>query len=872
MAYTTRSSRRRKKESFPRRILRFLFSPLIIAPALLLCLVGVGVLVHYYYKYSDLIDRGLRGDVFVRASGIYAAPLSMAAGDGTGSGDLVAYLKRIGYLEKGSTKNEKRGQYTVRGGSVEVYPGADANADGERMYRNLRVNFAKDGIQSITDLDNREQLSHTLIQPELISSVITQNREKRKIIDYKDLPQNLIDAITLMEDRKFFEHPGVNWRTIIRAFVRNYEEGSIREGGSTITQQLVKNFWLTQERTYKRKLAEAYMSVILETRLTKEQIMAMYCNQIYLGQRSGFSIQGFGEAARSYFNKDISQLNLPESALLGGIIRSPNRYTPIKHPDTAVERRNFVIEEMCKAGKITRAEADKAKDAPLGVNAKGGGLDVTDAPYFVDYLMRQLESQYDSDPEALKSLRIYSTLDLGLQRAAYQAVSKHMGAIEKVLGKRKGGTAGLQAALVAMNPKTGEVLAMIGGRDYATSQLNRATEAKRQPGSVFKPFVYAEALNSAYEYGDVITPATMFMDEPKTFTYGFGEEYKPGNFGDSYLHKEITLRDALVTSKNVITVELAERIGISRIARLAEKAGLSRPPSYPSMALGVGEATPLQMASAYTMFANNGRRVAPVLYKRIVNSTGTTVSSITADSREVITPQIAYVMTSMMQDVLDRGTGTRVRQMGFRGMAAGKTGSSRDGWFVGYTPNLVCAVWVGFDDNSDLGLTGGNSAAPIWGEFMLRALRLRPDLGGEFTDPGDITKVDIDPTTGLVAQADAQGIRHELFIHGTEPAEAKEEIRPEDEQSPASEPARESGTVPGLAQTKRPRVVTSEISAASLATVPENPPTGLVGIEVCETSGLLPVSGLCKRTVMRGFRLGREPRDFCSAVLHKRNP
>jgi penicillin-binding protein 1B len=869
MAYVTRSSRRKKKETLTRRFFRLIFSPLILAPVLLLALVGMGVLAHYYYKYAELIDRGLRGEAFVRASGIYAAPMNLFTGSGLNSGELVTHLKRLGYLEKGTTKNEKRGQYAVRGGAVEIYPGSDAIIDGEKAYRNLRVSFSREGILGISDLESRASLERAQLEPELISSVITQNREKRKVIEYKDLPENLVDAITTIEDRQFFEHPGVNWRSIVRALIRNYEEGSIREGGSTITQQLVKNFWLTQEKSYKRKLAEAYMSIILETRLSKEQIMAMYCNLAYQGQRGSFSINGFGESSRAYFDKDISQLALPEAALLAGIIRNPNYYSPIKHPDRARTRRDLVLEKMVEYSKITRAEADKAKTAPLGIKAAGGRLDITDAPYFVDYLTRQIESQVESDTGTLKSLRIFSTLDLGLQRAAYQAVSKHMGAVEKALSRRKGGTAGLQAALVAMNAKTGEVLALIGGRDYATSQLNRATEAKRQPGSVFKPFVYAEALSSAYEFGDVITPATMFMDAPKTFSYSFGEEYKPGNFGDTYENKPLTLRDALVKSKNVITVELAERVGLGRIARLAEKAGLPRPPTYPSMALGVGEATPLQMASAYTIFASNGRRVAPILYRRVVNSTGSTITQNNADTREVITPQVAYVMTSMMQDVLDRGTGARVRQMGFTRTAAGKTGSSRDGWFVGYTPNLVCAVWVGFDDNSDLGLTGGNSAAPIWAEFMLKALQMRPDLGGDFTDPGDINTVDIDPTTGMIAAADALNVRHELFIRGTEPGGAENE-KPETDQPPSDDPPRESDSDPK--PTPTPRVITADNSGASVVMAADRPKTGLVALEICEVSGQLPLSGLCKRTVMRGFAIGREPKDFCESSRHRRRP
>ncbi|HYE74422.1 MAG TPA: transglycosylase domain-containing protein, partial [Blastocatellia bacterium] len=501
--------------------------------------------------------------IFVRSSGIYSAPLEVRTGSSLKAGELVAYLKRIGYLERGSSQNENRGQYAVRGNTVEIYPGTDAVIDGEQAFHKLKISFAASGVQSITDLSNREQLPKAEVEPELISSIINQEREKRKIIDYKDLPQSLIDALVVIEDRQFFEHPGVNWRAIIRAFVRNYQSGETREGGSTITQQLVKNFFLKPEKTLKRKLAEAYISILLEHRLSKEEIMTMYCNQIYLGQRGGFSINGFGEAARSYFDKDISQLTIAESAMLVGIVRSPNHYAPFKHPDRAKDRRDFVIEAMVEAEKITRAEADKAKASSLGVKSVSGRLNTSDAPYFVDYLTKYVENNFDPNTESLRSLRIYSTIDSGLQQAAYQAVTKHMAAIDKMFAKRKGGTAGLQAALVAMNAKTGEVLAMVGGRDYATSQLNRATEAKRQPGSVFKPFVYATALQTAEGYGsDVITPATMFLDAPRTFDSG-GKEYNPGNFGDTYTNKYMTLRDALVTSKNVITVELAERVGLS---------------------------------------------------------------------------------------------------------------------------------------------------------------------------------------------------------------------------------------------------------------------------------------------------------------------
>lgn len=851
-------------DSFLRRFFGFLFSRYMLVPLFLLGLVAVGVLYYYYERYTALIDAGLSGDIFVRSSGIYAAPMPIRAGGSLKQSELIAHLKRIGYLERGTTKNEKRGQYAVRSNIVEIQPGTDAVIDGEKAFRPLRVLFGGNGIQSLSDLKTSEQLSVAELEPEMISSIINQDREKRKNIEFKDLPEQLVEAICLIEDQQFFEHYGVNWRGILRAFIRNTEEGRITGGGSSITSQLVKNFFLTKEQTYKRKLSEAYIAILLERRLTKEQIFAMYCNIAYLGQRAGFSINGFGEAARSYFDKDISQLTLAESCLLAGIIRSPNHYAPFKYPDRAKDRRDFVIQTMLDEGKITAGEAARAKAAPLGLKSSSGGrLDVSEAPYFVDYLMKHIERNYGDGTNSTKSLRFYSTIDLELQRAAYQAVTKQMAHLEKVYVKRKGGVEGLQAALVAMNAKTGEVLAMIGGKDYQASQFNRAAEAKRQPGSVFKPFVYATAINTAEYGGDVITPATLFMDAAKTFTYGFGEEYTPGNFGDTFSNKNITVRDALVFSKNVVTVELAERVGFSEIARLAEKAGLPRPPTYPSMALGVAEASPLQIASAYTMFANQGRRIGPTPLRRVTSATGATIDSPPKDSRQVLTPQVAYVMTSLMQDVLNRGTGARVRQMGFKATAAGKTGSSRDGWFAGYTPNLVCAVYVGFDDNADLKMTGGEAAAPIWAEFMARALALRPELGGEFSDPGGLVEVDIDPSTGLLAKNGAPNPRHELFIQGTEPGDKppsdEEEKDPAAPESPKSDP-------PETKPSDRPRRINDPTAPE---TANERARANTASFEICLDSGLLPIDNLCTRTARRRFQLGEEPHQFCSAKAHK---
>jgi penicillin-binding protein 1B len=792
-------------------------SKVVLAPFIIISLLLIGFLYYYYTRYSAIIDAGLRGDIFVRSSGIYAAPLNLRSGSGVTLNGLIAHLRNVGYLERSAAElanNDRKGKYAVHGASVDIFPGSDGVIDSARAYDNIRVTFGRGGetIQNITDLDNGQQLPRAQVEPELISSVVNQEREKRKIIEFKDLPQSLVDAITSVEDRAFFDHSGINWRGVLRALMVDYQAGELKEGGSSITQQLVKSFFLNPEKSWKRKLSEAYMAVILEQRLTKQEVMAMYCNQIYLGQRGGFSINGFGEAARAYFGKDVSHLDMDESALLAGIIRSPNYYSPYSHQDRALQRRNKVLDIMVEAERLTADQAEAAKKRDLGLTSRSG-LDSTDAPYFIDYLTRQLEREYDDRAGSLRSLRIYSTIDLDLQHAAYQAVYKYMANVDKMLAKRRGGTAGLQAALVAMNSKTGEIVAMVGGRDYALSQLNRATDAKRQPGSIFKPFVYAAALSAgADENNHPITPATTFMDEPRTFDLGNGQVYNPGNFGDKYDYHAVTVRDALVYSKNVIAVQVTEAIGFRPIQQLCERAGLTRVPAVTSVALGVGEATPLQMTSAYSSFSNGGRRVLPIAIRRVTSKDGKSLWESKTETREVMSPQVAYVMTSMMQDVIDRGTGTRVRQMGFHATAAGKTGSSRDGWFAGYTPNLVCIVWVGFDNNDNLGLTGGVVAAPIWTEFMARALRLRPELGGDFEDPGGIVAYEIDPLTGAIASG-SPNARRELFIQGTNPGDGS----PPPE-SPAHDPDRASPNPPTA---PNPPILEDENKTPRPAPIPE---------------------------------------------------
>ncbi len=749
-----------------RRIFRLIFNPFTISIGLILLLGGFLTLTYFWFEYSDRVDLLLRGEVFTRTAGIYSAPKTLRTGENISLEDLTAYLKSAGYIEKNNRADAARSRYKIEENKIEIEPGKTALIDNKKTFPALSVEFKRDrkSVVSIIDKEVGKQVKQTLIEPKILSSIAAEGDGKRKVVTFQDLPPHLIKAITVTEDRAFFEHYGVNFRGIARSLWRRYESDEnspiARQGGSSITQQLVKNLLLSNDPTIERKLKEAYMSVILETRLTKEEIFTLYANQIYLGQQMGTSIYGVGEAANDYFGKDVSALNLAESAFIAGIIRSPNRYNPYKNLEKVTERRNQVLDSMLEADTISSEQAFEAKNTPLELYRISSQRDLQGMQYFSQYAVEELP-KFVNDPEALGHLRVYTTIDPDLQKAAYEIINKRLEKLDKYFPKKPKGN--LQAALVAIKPKTGEIVAMVGGRDFLKTQFNRATDAQRQPGSVFKPFVYASAINTTYDASPrVITAATVFKDERKVFTFG-NDTYSPNNYGDTFSNQEITVRDALVKSKNVITVDLAMELNIGKVMNFAHKAGLPKvEKAYPSMALGTSEATPLQIATAYTIFANLGDRVSPLPISRVTNGEGTTVVSPVAEKKNVLRPDVAYIMDDMMKDVINRGTAYEAQAWGFKNVAgktafAGKTGTSRDGWFAGFTPELVIVVYVGFDDGSDLGIKGSDSAMPIWADFMREALNEHPEWNGDWQMPETIRKAEIDARNGTLIRELSNG-------------------------------------------------------------------------------------------------------------------
>lgn len=902
---------------FFRRLLRFVFNPVTALTSLLVVLIAFLTLTYFWFEYSDRIDLLLKGgDVFTRSAGIYSAPKTLKSGENISLEDLSDYLKSAGYIEKNSQADASRSRYKVDNDSIEIEPGNTATIDGQKTFPSLLVEFKKDrkSVASITNEDENVETKEARLEPKILSSIAAEGDGRRKAVAFNDLPPVLVKAVTVTEDRAFFEHYGVNFRGIARAAWRRYEGDDnsplANQGGSSITQQLVKNLLLSNEQTIERKVKEAYMSFILETRLSKEEIFTLYANQIYLGQQTGVAIYGVGEAANAYFGKDVSQLTLPEAALIAGIIRSPNRYNPFKNTEKVTDRRNQVLDSMLEAGAISASQAEQAKRAPVVLNKITSGKELLGMPYFSQYAVEEVPKVV-SDPEALQHLRVYTTIDPDLQKAAYEIVNKRLEKLDKYFPKKP--KASLQAALIAIRPKTGEIVAMVGGRDFLETQFNRATSAQRQPGSVFKPFVYAAALNTAYEpNARVITPATMFKDEKKTFTFG-SETYAPNNYGDYFSNQDITVRDALVKSKNVITVDIGMELNIGKVMNFAAKAGFPKvEKAYPSMALGTAEATPLQVASAYTVFANLGDKVSPLAINRVTNGEGKTVVAPTAEKKNVLRPDVAYIMDDIMKDVINRGTAAEAQAWGFKNVAgkaafAGKTGTSRDGWFAGFTPEIVCVVYVGFDDGSDLGMKGSDSAMPIWADFMRETLSQHPEWNGDWQIPDSVQKAEIDTRNGklirqltgvpeeiamtsppvptpnnsvpdidtpippiasepkniYVTDVPAEFRRTELFVAGTMPNKA---LLPSDEVNLLDEAALETNPRPSAtpfvsweeAQQMQNEKRTSSDAGATTSEAEQN-----VTIMTCDLTGMRATVN-CPYKHPQIFNLGAEPKEFCT--------
>ena len=741
----------------------------------------VGFFAYWYVKYDRIIEQRFRGPVFATSAKIFAAPEVVRVGSKNTVSEIAAELRHAGYTEK---EGESRlGSYLLHPGSIEILPGPESYHSPEAATITVTS-----GVVSSVNSRSAGELAAYELEPQLLTSLFdAEQRSKRQLVKYDDIPKVMVEAVTSIEDRRFFQHNGVNFMRLVEAAWIDFTHQRHQQGGSTITMQLSRAFFLSPEKTFRRKLIEMLIAVELEQKFSKQQIFEFYANRVDLGQRGSFTISGLAEGSRSYFNKDLKDITLPEAALLAGLIQAPSYLSPYRHPERALERRNTVIEAMVDTHAITREQADKAKAMPLKLAPPN--VEASDAPYFVDMVRDTIVNKLNEHEVNEQEYRIYTTLDPALQRDAAQAVEIGIKLVDdqvtkmrtkKVkVGKNKFEstvTPGPQAqvALIAMDPHTGEIKALVGGRNYGTSQLNHAL-AKRPTGSIFKPFVYAAALNTAVDGSTaVITPASTVSDQPSTFAYG-DQIYEPRNYKEEY-HGDVTLRYALALSLNNATVKLAEEVGYDKVAALAKSAGIASVKATPAMALGAYDATPVDMTSAYTAFANGGVKLSPIFVNSVRNAKGDVVLNLGTEKSQVLDPRIAFVMTNMLEGVMNFGTAYGVRQRGFTAPAAGKTGSSHDGWFAGYTSNLLCIVWVGYDDYSDIRLSGAQTAAPIWAEFMKKAVTLPAYSDVKpFTQPEGVIDVQLDKITNRLATPTCTDDYTIAFVAGTEPHDTCEQ-------------------------------------------------------------------------------------------------
>ena len=754
------TNQRRRSGGLLRSVLRF-----FVVVLLFVALVGAGVFAFFYQKYQSVVDDRLAaGPLFASVAQIYAAPQEVRVGQHLSVASMAAALRSAGY-----NGNPELGTFEVRQDAILIKPGAQSfhSTDG------ATIATADGQVASIT-AENGAALAAYELEPQLITALSEdKNRTKRRLVTFREIPPRLVQAVTAIEDRRFFEHGGVNYLRIARCAEEDILTHQKECGGSTLTMQLARGFFLSPEKKFARKLREIMITFQLESRFSKQQIFEMYANQINLGQRGSFAINGFGEAAQAFFGKDLSQLDTAECAMLAGIIQSPNRLNPYRHRDRAMERRNVVLESMVETGALTEAEAVRAKAEPIRLAPRN--VDASEAPYFIDLVHEQLVQRL-GDELPRQSLRIYTSLDPQLQRAASEAVEAGMRNVDELVrkahGKKPGPIPYPQVALVALNPHTGQILALVGGRDYGDSQLDHAT-AERPTGSTFKPFVYATAFNTSLNGTSLdsgpFTALTRIDDDPQDFGTN-GQSYVPGNFVKGEFPGMVTAADALAHSLNIATIALARTVGYENVAALARSAGIVSARATPSVAIGTYGATPIDLAGAYTVFANGGVHLKPWMLASVRNPAGDIVADFTPQASQVLDPRMAYLTQSLMQGVVDRGTAAVVRKLGFTAPAAGKTGTEHDSWFAGYTSNLICIVWIGNDDYTDVKLQGALAAAPIWAEFMKRAVLL-PQYSDfhEFTKPDGVTNVRIDKVSNLPADSNCPNDYTAAFLDGTIP-------------------------------------------------------------------------------------------------------
>lgn len=699
-------------------------------------------------------------------SRVYSDIFYLFPGQGISPQRVEEKLKRLAY-KRVFASVKSAGEFSRRGSELQIYLHNFSYPSEEFAGFPVRLLFDEGHLKRLESIETGEGIKTLKLEPELIASIFDEKMEDRTVVSLEEIPEELTQAVVAIEDERFYSHYGVDPIAILRAVLVDLLHLKLVQGGSTLTQQLVKNFFLTQKKSFVRKFNELWMALLLERRFTKEEILEAYLNEIYFGQKGPVSVAGVQEAAALYFSKNASQLTLAESALLAGLIRAPGLYSPFRNLANAYDRRNFVLKTMYEKEIISESEFRKAKRESIVLASTPVSKTPLGAPYFVDFLRTKLKENY-GDILTSEGLRIFTTLDAEAQEAAERILQNRLEEYEKSrpsLREPLGEGKKLEGCLVAIQPQTGSIRAYVGGRNYSESQFDHLSMARRQPGSAFKPFVYLAALMEG-----PWTLASIIEDKSFSIESG-GEVWEPKNY-DEEEHGLVTLREALEQSYNLATAKLAIEVGPDRIVDLAQQAGISTPlEPYPSIALGSFEVIPLDLARAYTIFPNNGIRPELIPFTRLVTRDGTVLEKKDLEMARVVPHDQAYLMNSALQGVIDRGTAQSAHLFGFSTLAAGKTGTTsdyRDSWFVGYSPDLLALTWVGYDDGTPTGLTGASGGLPIWVDFMKRFGRSEQK---DFLATDRIILLNIDRQSGKRFRSGCKEKFEEAFILGTEPKE-----------------------------------------------------------------------------------------------------
>jgi penicillin-binding protein 1B len=726
--------------------------------AAVVALFAAAPMVYRFISYYEALDQEVvtrfAGKHWTIPSLVYSDSTSIYPGQKINDVGLYQRLARLNYhrVEPGQVRTRGEYSYDENRGRLELflhsfhYP--YSNFPGQLIA--VRISPVQT-VVAIEDEAAHQPLYSIELEPEMLGAIFQGDWQQRRIVPLAEVPPAMIDAVLAAEDHRFYEHHGIDVVRTLKAAWIDFNAGHVVQGGSTLTQQLMKNFFLTSHRDWHRKVTEALMAFIVERRYSKDEILENYLNDIYLGQRGQEGIYGIWEASQFYFSKEPRDLSVAEMATLAGMIRSPNHFNPIRHPEGARLRRNEVLGAMLQDGYISKAAYDQAMTEAL--HAREPYLETNDAPYFMDYMKHELAERYP--PEVLngEGLRVFTTLDVHMQKQGDGAVEGNLVKLEEAHRalRRKESTEDLQSCLLAIEPQTGKIRAMTGGRDYRESQFNHVTQARRQPGSAFKPVTYLAALAETLDGGPVrYLPTSYIEDKPFTWNYGT-MSWTPRNFKNRYFGR-VTLEFALEESLNSATSRLADAVGLDRVIAMADKLGFGDLPAYPSVVLGGIEVTPLQLARMYAILANEGLDVPFYAVTAVVDQKGGIIEGHELKAAQVLTPDLAYTIDFMLEQVINHGTGEGARRAGFKRPAAGKTGTtndSKDAWFAGFTPNLLAVVWTGFDQKDALGLTGAEAALPAWTTFMQAASAARPEL--DFVVPADVVVAKVDPLTGYLA-------------------------------------------------------------------------------------------------------------------------